>query len=314
VSAIDAAALRAAVSSDLPLADRALREWSGLGQDLPPAEARIISRTAWVEANLVALRGAFDPLEAKLRGRRVPRRVLGAQFGAILGLLSTRVLGQYVVPLAPDGGAGQLILVGPNLIEVLERAGPAADDVRRSVVLHELTHRLQFEAVPWLGTHLRDLIARYIGGARFDLGGLVEVGGRIVEALRSSRQGTTMPALAEVVLTAEQREVVTEAQALMSLLEGHGNAAMEGAATGVVRDPGQVREVLRRRRSDVVAGQTRTLLWLKPTDYGRRLCGGGQLVPRPEVAALVRGPLRVACAKPRVRSAPGRFASRACVP
>jgi uncharacterized protein (DUF2342 family) len=44
-----------------------------------------------------------------------------------------------------------------------------------------------------------------------------------------------------------------EAQGLMSLLEGHGNAAMFGATAGLVDDPDGVREHLASRRGDLTA-------------------------------------------------------------
>jgi uncharacterized protein (DUF2342 family) len=51
------------------------------------------------------------------------------------------------------------------------------------------------------------------------------------------------------MLTDAQREVLDEAQAVMSLLEGHGNATMYGA--DLLEDPERVREALSRRRGDV---------------------------------------------------------------
>ncbi|HEV2787292.1 MAG TPA: zinc-dependent metalloprotease [Solirubrobacteraceae bacterium] len=244
--------LRSAVAADVAAADQAARRWTGLGRDLPPTPVRVVSRIGWVRANLVGLRGAFDPLAPRLAERPLAPQIIGAQVGTLLGLLSSKVLGQYVLPLGREGEA-QLVLVGPNLLELSHRFGLMADDVRRCVLLHELAHRLQFDAVPWLADHLRGLLDRYLAAARFDTGSLMEVAGRLPSAARAARDEGSVAPLLQAVLNDEQRGVVDSAQALMSLLEGHGNATMYGAADGLVDDPDAVRDAVERRRTDVVS-------------------------------------------------------------
>ena len=247
------AELRATVRSELPEIDAAARTWTGLGADLPPTEAAVVGRIGWVRLNLAALRGAFDPLAERLSDRRITRarRVLGAQLGAVFGLLSSKVIGQYILPLGGPGG-GQLVVVGPNLLDLAQANGAIADDIRRSVLLHEVTHRLQFDGTDWMGEHLRDLLGRYLAGTRIDPGALVELAGRLPSAMLKAKQTGTFEPLVKALLTPEQVAVMEEAQGLMSLLEGHGNAAMHLGAAGVVNDPDGVAEAIERRRgSDV---------------------------------------------------------------
>lgn len=249
----EVARLRAAVATDMPDVDTAARRWSQLGEDLPPTSCRVVGRVGWVRANLEALDGAFEPLAQRLNtDRRIASRVLGAQVGALLGLLSTKVLGQYVLPLAAPG-TGQLVVVGPNLLELGEEFGPIARDIRRTVLVHEVTHRLQFEGVGWLGDHLRSLLARYLSNARLEPAVLLEAAARLPAAIAEVRETGSVQPLIETVMTDEQREVIREAQGLMSLLEGHGNAAMFLGSTGVVDEPEAVREALQRRRQDAIA-------------------------------------------------------------
>lgn len=247
------AALRAEVAADLPRIDAAARDWTGLGADLAPVTARVIGRAGWVRANLSSLRGVFEPLRQRLQRRhRMTSRVLGAQLGALLGLLSSKVLGQYVLPLGGPGG-GQLLVVGPNVLELADDHGALATDIRRTVVLHEVTHRLQFDATPWLGDHLRGLLDRYMAHARLDTAALLEAAPRLPQAVAAVRDTGTIQPLLHAVLAPEQLEVIESAQGLMSLLEGHGNTAMFDAGTDLIGDPAGVREALASRRGDVTS-------------------------------------------------------------
>lgn len=270
------ARLRARVVEDIAAADESARAWTGLGGDLPPTRVRVVSRTGWVQANLIGLRGAFDPLAERLAGRQVAARFVGWQVGMLLGLLSTKVLGQYVLPLGGPGQA-QLVLVGPNLLELSRRLGPLADDVRRVVLVHEIAHRLQFDGVPWLGDHLRGLLGRYLDSARVDPSAVLEALSRLPEALRSLREERSITPLVQAVLNEEQRAVVDEAQALMSLLEGHGNASMYSASRGFIHDPERVREALESRHSDFFG---RLLTAVAGLDLKRRQYRDGELFVR----------------------------------
>jgi coenzyme F420 biosynthesis associated uncharacterized protein len=245
--------LRRDIGRDMREVDAAARQWAQLGVDLPPTEGRVVGRLGWVRANLAAIRGAFDPLAARLERRRaVASRVLGAQIGTLLGLMSTKVLGQYVLPLGGVGG-GQLVIVGPNLLSLADEHGPVAADIRRSVLVHEVTHRLQFDGAPWLGDHLRGLLRRYLEGTRLDAAALMGVAADLPGAVsRVVTTGSVTPLL-EAVLTDEQYGVIMEAQGLMSLLEGHGNAAMYLGSGPVVDDAEAVREALDSRRGDVTS-------------------------------------------------------------
>lgn len=246
-------ALRDAVARDLPHIDAAAREWTQLGAELAATTGRVVGRSGFVAANLAGLRGAFEPMRERLgRRRAVSSRVLGAQLGALLGLLSTKVLGQYVLPLGGPGG-GRLIIVGPNVLDLADEHGPLADDIRRSVMLHEVTHRLQFDATPWLGDHLRGLLDRYLAASRIDPAALAELAPKLPEALAAVRETGDVQPLLKTVLTEEQAAVIDEAQSLMSLLEGHGNTAMYEATDALVGDPAGVREALASRRKDVIA-------------------------------------------------------------
>lgn len=245
--------LRAGIQADLPGIDAAARRWSGLGADLPPTTCRVVSRPGWVRANLAGMRGVLDPVAEKLGKRpKLASKVFGVQLGALLGLLSTKVLGQFVLPLGSAGG-GQLVVVGPNLLELAEEHGDLAADIHRTILLHEVTHRLQFDGVDWLGEHLRSLVRDYLEDTRVDPERFADLAGRLPDVIAEVRRTGSITPIAEAMMSERQREVLGQAQGLMSLLEGHGTAAMYGATEGVVDDPDAVREALSNRPSDATA-------------------------------------------------------------
>lgn len=264
------AALRADLDATVRRADALARRAAGLGHDLPPARAHVVGRRAWIQANLDSLAELTEPVAEKLlrsrgmRNRALARQALAVQIGAVFGYLSTRVLGQYEV-FGPgwreDGGgqgAGRLMLVGPNLLELeatlLPEAGIGAEEFRLGVCLHEIAHRLQFEAVPWTRPLLRGLLDAYLDDVDVDADRLRQVAARLPELLRDPARLLEPRALLELVLSDRQLDVIERAQALMALLEGHGNVIMDwgaeeaGADGGIPLDPSRVREVLNRRR------------------------------------------------------------------
>lgn len=264
ISRDEAEALRRSLHAAVERADPLARKATGLGHDLEPAEALVVSRRTWVRANLASLSWLTDPLADRLlrrtgASRSAARAVLGVQLGVVLGFLSTRVLGQYEALLPEDRTPGRLLLVGPNFVELernlLPEVGVGAQELRFGVVLHELAHRLQFEAVPWLRPRLRELLDDYFEDARFDSDRIREIAGRLPELLRDPSQLADLSRLMGVVLTPSQQRVMESAQAMMSLLEGHGNVVMDWGAellddgSGPPLDPSRVRTVLNRRRN-----------------------------------------------------------------
>lgn len=277
ISREEAEELRAHLHDAVRRAEPLARAATGLGNGIESATCHVVGRRAWIRANVASISWLVDPLaETVLQragvSRVVARQALGLQLGVVLGYLASRVLGQYEALLPGDHTPGRLLLVGPNLIEtervVLPETGVPAEEFRFGVVLHELAHWLQFEGVPWLRPHLKGLLDQYLSDARVDADRLKEIAGRVPELLRDPARLTDPMRLAEIILTPAQTDVLARAQAMMSLLEGHGNVVMDwGAelADGAQApgfDPSRVRRVLNARRSKAAQQAMRAALGL----------------------------------------------------
>jgi coenzyme F420 biosynthesis associated uncharacterized protein len=225
----------------------------------PPVTAitRVVDRAAWVDTNAGGMRTLMDPLVERLAGDRPPGRVAqavggrvtGVQVGLILGFLSGKVLGQFEFFERPGG---QLLLVAPNLVAVERQLKVDPHDFRLWVCLHEVTHRVQFTAVPWLRQHmigeigaLTDAIDTDPAELRRRLTGAV---GELVKVVRGQGDGA---GLLSVLATPEQRIVLDRVTAFMSLVEGHAEYVMNAVPESVIPSQKAIehRFAARRRRS-----------------------------------------------------------------
>ena len=94
----------------------------------------------------------------------VGRRVAGTEMGVLLGFMAQRVLGQYdlLVPDDPDAPerTDAVYYVGPNILALEKRYAFRPRDFRLWIAIHEVTHRAQFTAVPWMKPYFLSLVER----------------------------------------------------------------------------------------------------------------------------------------------------------
>jgi coenzyme F420 biosynthesis associated uncharacterized protein len=227
--------------------------YTGLSPTGVPSPVRVVDRRAWAEANIDGLRQVVAPLLSRVTAGHAPgaladavgSRITGVQAGTVLAYLSGRVLGQYEVFSADPG---QLLLVAPNIVEIERRLEAVPRDFRLWVCLHEVTHRTQFIAVPWLRAHFLAEVAAFVdaGGAadqmaervRHALGGMVEV----------LRDPQSRRSVLDLVQTPAQRKVLDRITALMTLLEGHAEFVMDGVGPEVVPSVSEIRARFNVRR------------------------------------------------------------------
>jgi coenzyme F420 biosynthesis associated uncharacterized protein len=231
---------RRQVIDDLAAASRdaegPVRDVTGLFSDSPVPEARIINREQWIRA-------APDSMRVMTGGTETPNtsasgRIAGAQTGAVLAFVSSGILGQYDPFAADDGGC--LFLVYPNVISVERQLRLVPKDFRLWVCLHEVTHRVQFTANPWLTQHMSRAIGVLTGDRDDEVGQVI---GRLAEFVRDRRRfsaGASDPAnagvlgLVRAVQSEPQREALDRLLVLGTLLEGHADHVMDAVGPAVV--------------------------------------------------------------------------------
>lgn len=241
-------------------AERHVHEFTGLQAPEGPDTVAVVDRPGWVRGNVDGFRVVLEPLAEQLLAKRaaalptpgivtaVGSRVTGAQVGLLLSYLATRVLGQYELFLPPGEGDGRLTLVAPNILATERALDVDPHDFRLWVCMHEVTHRTQFTAVPWLREHVRSEITAYVLASEIDAAALVERLRSAAGVLADSLRGRSDASLLDLVQTPEQRAILDRITGVMSLLEGHGDYVMDGVGPAVIPTVEQIRQRFEARR------------------------------------------------------------------
>jgi coenzyme F420 biosynthesis associated uncharacterized protein len=240
-------------------AEELVVEATGLVSAAGPARALVVDRASWVSANI----GSFSRLLAPSTKRQLEdpsararptstlsRGAAGAELGLLLAWVSGRVLGQYdLVPLG-EGESGDVVYyVGPNIDGLERRNGFPPPEFRLWIALHELTHRMQFTGVPWLRPYFLDLVGRATDLSHTDGRALFEGITRAATALREGRNPLAEGGIAALFAGTELQTILHEAQALMSLLEGHAEYVMRRTGSDEIPGAARFARVLAERRA-----------------------------------------------------------------
>jgi coenzyme F420 biosynthesis associated uncharacterized protein len=255
LSALDRARLVEDFSELVPEAERWVIEFTLLDPGQPRSRPWVMNRPQWVTQNLMAFERILEPfarkvLSSRLGGTLAPARrmVLGAQVGGLLGYVSHRVLGQYDVFLPPDD-EGLLYFVAPNVVTLERKHRFAPQAFRLWLSLHEVAHRVQFGATPWLRGHLSGLMESYLDSVELDPRWLIEMLRRAVEDMRRHPVEYRGFGWIFLFMTPDQRDIVRQMQAIMSLLEGHGTFVMNRVASGRIPGAERFDRTLHERRN-----------------------------------------------------------------
>jgi coenzyme F420 biosynthesis associated uncharacterized protein len=233
---------------------------------LPPGEA--VARSEWIAANVDSMAALLDPIADRLapdgdgggggglagllRGpaRAATSAVLSAEAGALTGYLAQRVLGQFefviVDPLAP----ARLLFVAPNIAAAAARLEADAEELLTWIAFHEVTHAVQFSAVPWLRPHLASLVEELLGSLELtvDPSALLRV--PAAADVRASIAALRDGGLVAVIGGARRRELLERIQSAMGVVEGHAEHVMDVVGAQALPSLHALRSALDRRRRE----------------------------------------------------------------
>jgi coenzyme F420 biosynthesis associated uncharacterized protein len=222
------------------------------------ARAQVVDRSSWVAANITSMRRLLQPLTARVGERMsasrvapIGRRVAGTETGVLLGYLAQRVLGQYDLLVLDDDAehdADAVYYVGGNILALEKRFAFRPRDFRLWIAIHEVTHRAQFTGVPWMKPYYLSLVESSLSSIDPDPRRLVQALARAAEEMRNGRNPLDDGGLVALIASEEQRGALSSVQALMSLLEGHGNSVMNRLGREHVAGQARMARVLHARR------------------------------------------------------------------
>lgn len=278
-------------------AEAMVAEVTGLRSLAGPARARVTDRSGWVRANVASFRRLLRPVLDKLGPRMaaspmapVARTMAGAQLGAMLGWMSTRVLGQYDLLLVEDEEAEEqdiVYYVGPNVLSLEKRFAFPPRQFRLWLALHEVTHRAQFTGVEWMRPHFLALVEQSLGMVDADPKRFVTALRRALDQMREGHNPLDDGGIVALLAGPEQHAVLQQVQGLMSLLEGHGDVTMNRAGAAHIPEADRFHRTLHARRGEVT-GPVRVLQKLlgleakmKQYEQGERFIGEVERVGGP---------------------------------
>ncbi len=238
------------LSSAALRAEMPVREVTGLNEGGDVSDARIVDRSQWIRAATHSMRAMTGGSENGDKPNFVMGRLTGAQTGAVLAFISSGILGQYD-PFAENGG--ELLLVYPNVIAVERQLRVLPADFRLWVCLHEVTHRVQFRANPWLADHMKNSLAVLTEETTDDV---TEVIGRLANFVRDRRDGveaepnsTGVIGVLRAVQSEPQQRALDQLLVLGTLLEGHADHVMDAVGPSVVPSVVTIRRRFEERRN-----------------------------------------------------------------
>jgi len=186
-----------------------------------PSQTLVVDRAGWAKAVSQNF-AAMLPEQAHVP-TMVPA-VAGAELGAVLSVLGTRVLGQFDPFVGP-----RLLLNAPTITQIRGELNLNARDFYLWIATHEQTHRLQFEHAPWIPEVMKSILAEAFGPLENE-GSMNQLGERL-KSMKSE---------------------VSELTSIMSVLEGHAMVVMND-----VTSIGSIKTIRRRFEA---RGENRSVL------------------------------------------------------
>ena len=236
-------------------AEKLVETSTGLKSFSGEARAKVVDRSGWIRANFSSLKRLLKPVMAEdsaTKKASISSRVAALEIGAVLGWMSTRVLGQYDLLVLDNEDLKDQDLVyyvGPNICAIERRYAFDSDGFRLWLAIHELTHRAQFTGVSWMREHYLSLVKNLLQEVQIATDETTKKSDsqiRLSTEPEDSRFSEFK--LSNFFTSIDQKDSINEIAALMTLLEGHGDVIMSRAGKGHVRDQERFEKVVSQRR------------------------------------------------------------------
>jgi coenzyme F420 biosynthesis associated uncharacterized protein len=296
--------------------------YSGLASSAELPSLELVDRPGWIAANLKSMRPLLAPITEPLDGgkglfsgplRSVSGLLMGVQVGALTGVLSQRVLGQYDLALLDESVTPRLLLLAPNLAQAAQALGVDRDELVLWVSIHEITHAVQFSGAPWLREYLGGMLKQLIEGLQVTISGGSAKDGEEQADESNGKRGGWVPSMPKLPDAAELRDMVERArrgellrltlgedrwqlvermQAAMSLIEGHAEHVMDEIGADVLPSLPRLRAAMNHRRENrglpwrVLERLLGLELKMRQYEIGRRFCDAVVEAGGPEALAL----------------------------
>ena len=244
-------------------AEKLVETTTGLKSFSGEAKAKVVDRSGWIRANLSSLKRLLKPIlteDSEIKKTSISSRVAALEIGAVLGWMSTRVLGQYdLLVLDNEDLTDQDLVyyVGPNIRAIERRYAFDPEGFRLWLAIHELTHRAQFTGVSWMREHYLSLVENLLQKVKIATNESTKKNNSRKKLFKDSESFRLSEfKISNFFASVDQNDSVNEIAALMTLLEGHGDVIMNRAGKGHVRNQERFEKVVSQRRKSAT-GATR---------------------------------------------------------
>src|SRR5699024_10325633 len=179
----------------------------------------------------------------------VAQQGAAVELGGLLGLLSTRVLGQF------DPFSSRLYLVAPNIVHTRRLLGVDEAELSICVSLHEQPHPVPVAAATWLPNYVQTQLGSLLESMADDPTARAWRTVRRLPRTLRSKEEASVGALTQAALTDDETLRLERIVAVMSMLEGHADVVMDSAESAVPSTRA-IRARFTRRRMEPSLGET----------------------------------------------------------
>jgi coenzyme F420 biosynthesis associated uncharacterized protein len=239
--------------------------YTGLKPATPLPVPEAVARADWIAANVESMGAILDPIAERIAGvpssggfaaalrgpaRAATSALVSVEAGALTGYLSQRVLGQFefviVDPLAP----ARLLFVAPNIAQAAARLEADHEELLTWIAFHEVTHAVQFTAVPWLRGHLAGLLQELLGSLELKVNPSALLRMPSADDARALAAALREGGLIAAVGGPQRRAILDRIQGVMGVVEGHAEHVMDVVGADALPSLATLRAALDRRRHE----------------------------------------------------------------